>query len=914
MKLVRAISFFLMGTVIFGALSVVKPALAVTVDEIKNISAGLDSNAGMIASATELVGADSDLVKKFQLGVKYGEFYARLSEGDYWGVAADFIKFELGREVDTLTDMASKKLLSAGAQRLAGVFTALKDAGIWLGNKALDMQFNAGVKVGYEEYRVVGGDPAFMQGWWTKYGNAKKLRDVGDFDVWMDKFAKIYALEKQLTAAPPTTKDIAATEKTIKKAAVVDFFKLKYPGIGINVAEELADAIVNKAGSAAIQQIAEKYKNHLDTLTAAGPKSEGVSSSDMCGAIKKEDDRKECEKMLVKIVNLRNQVLSNKTTYYDYFNQTDSMGVSYRWSIGEENLAKFKKSQEDSIASAYELQFGQEMRAITSSLAAHKDRFQSLKDDYNNLPKQGEHWRMPSYKVSVNTGFTRVFNNMYNTVFHYGSFSYNDFKNGDAQTYYQEFLENEPKANAVDDARVRYVKAYLVGANSLVRDLTSLQNRINAFISSAESAQGVFDYGHRTIDDLGYWGRMDNLKKMVSEIEELKKEVQSGEKHFWIWRWGAQNINSALETIKEMEDDKKTRESSIAQLKKENTSALNTYEEEEKQLKLEEQKQAEEEKKEAAEKEARALQKQKSEEETWSKEKERLEAEKKAAAEKIKSAQDERTKAFSVPFGESPKTSNKVTPPTPTGATQTVTPKTKPTPPPAQPPAPKKSTLPSGETGIPHYYREISGFSFIAGWKADMMASDFFWNDDGISTLGDAKVLKLTIKSIDGVASVPTSGYGDGPYQPEVGHVYAIKTRGGKYGIIQIQQINAGNVLYFYWKYQPDGSTSFTSTKSTLSPTPTQAPAEKTAEPIQCSIFNSNYAEGNPDGCPIGTFIATVDILTIVNISGNSVTFENSAKKQTIKNSGDTMQVASNATAVIRVQNGRLYFDNVVIH
>src|SRR3989338_9877599 len=214
MKFKKTFSFFLIGFVVVGALSAAKPAYAVTVDEIKNVSAGLDSNAGMIASAAELAGANSDLDKKYQLGTKYGEFSARLYQGDSWGVAADFIKFELGREVDTLTDMASKKLLSAGAQRLAGVFTALKDAGIWLGNKALDMQFNAGVKVGYEEYRVVGGDPAFMQGWWTKYGNAKKLRDVGDFDVWMDKFAKIYALEKQLTAAPPTTKDIAATEKT----------------------------------------------------------------------------------------------------------------------------------------------------------------------------------------------------------------------------------------------------------------------------------------------------------------------------------------------------------------------------------------------------------------------------------------------------------------------------------------------------------------------------------------------------------------------------------------------------------------------------------------------------------------------------------------------------------------------------
>ena len=249
-----------------------------------SISEGLSSDGGMIASATELAGADSDLVKEFQLGVKYGEFATRFYLGDYWGVAADFAKFQWGQAVDKLTDLGTKKLLSAGAQRLLGVFTALKDSGIWLGNKALESRFNEAVQVGYRLYKESGGDPAFMNGWWGYYSKAK-LRDLGDFDVWMGKFAKVYALETNAKKAPVASADIVATEKAIKKVAIVHFFTLKYPGIGINVSEELADAIVNKAGSAAIKKIAERYKKHLDGLTAKTASS-AVSSSSICGVVK----------------------------------------------------------------------------------------------------------------------------------------------------------------------------------------------------------------------------------------------------------------------------------------------------------------------------------------------------------------------------------------------------------------------------------------------------------------------------------------------------------------------------------------------------------------------------------------------------------------------------------------------------
>src|SRR3989338_4181008 len=519
MKSAQLILLFFISFVMVGVLFTAKPAFAVTSEEITSLSEGLGSNSGMIASAAELAGADSELVKKFQLGVKYGEFAVRLKQGDYWGVAVDFVKFELEQEIDELTESASEKLLSAGAQRLVGVFTALKDAGIWLGNKALDAQFNIGVKALYEEYKENKGDSGFMLAWWTKYGTGK-LKDLGTFDEWMNKFAKVYALEKQLTATPPTTKDIVATEKTIKKTAIVHFFKLKYSGIGENVAEELADAIVNKSGQAAIKQIAEKYKNHLATLTAAGAGSGAVSSGSICGAVKDKDNRKYCEEILAEIVDLKNQVLSNKIDYYKFFRRIDGLEVAHLMgdgAIDEKNLIEFKKGQIDIIASAYKIQFGQEIRAINISLTANKDKFQSLKNDYKNLPEQGDHWNAPSYRVAVNTGFVRVFNNVYNTVFNYGSFSYEDFKNGDAQKNYQPYLDNEIKANAADDVRARSLKAYLARANGLVRDLTFLQNRINSLISLAESAKGVFSYGQTTVAD---------LKEMVSEIEELKKDAQ----------------------------------------------------------------------------------------------------------------------------------------------------------------------------------------------------------------------------------------------------------------------------------------------------------------------------------------------------------------------------------------------------
>ena len=90
-----------------------------------------------------------------------------------------------------------------------------------------------------------------------------------------------------------------------------------------------------------------------------------------------------------------------------------------------------------------------------------------------------------------------------------------------------------------------------------------------------------------------------------------------------------------------------------------------------------------------------------------------------------------------------------------------------------------------------------------------MGTSDFFWNDVIYSAEG---ALDMGSKSLNDITSVPTSGYEQQP-KPEVGHVYAFKTRDGKYGIIEIALIESnletGNRLYFFWRYQPNGSTSY---------------------------------------------------------------------------------------------------------
>ena len=119
----------------------------------------------MIASATELAGADSDFVKEFQLGVKYGEFATRFYLGDYWGVAADFAKFQWGQAVDKLTDLGTKKLLSAGRNGCWVFLPRLKIRafGSATRHSSRDSTRQCKLAIGYIKKRR---RPAFMNGWW----------------------------------------------------------------------------------------------------------------------------------------------------------------------------------------------------------------------------------------------------------------------------------------------------------------------------------------------------------------------------------------------------------------------------------------------------------------------------------------------------------------------------------------------------------------------------------------------------------------------------------------------------------------------------------------------------------------------------------------------------------------------------
>lgn len=758
-----------------GVLSSATPASAVTPADVTSFSENLNSDAGMIGTAADLAGVDSDLVKEFQLGLKYGEFATRLYQGDYWGVAADFVKFELGREVDRLTESATKKLLSAGAQRMLGVFTALKDTGIWLGNKALDMQFNAAVSAGYEthkanvkqaDYRVM------MDIWWIKYGTGK-ITKINDKEIteemWLEKFGQAYGKEKSVTESPEKAKDLVVAEKIIKKDAVVRLFSLKYPGIGLNVAEELSDAIVNKSGSAAIRKIAEKYKKHLATLSAISPTSGSGSSSGICQGTKAE--QQDCLDALQALIAKRNRVLSNGLDYSGYQSAADglhpggpgvpaSIGMPTQGSAGAANLAKFKKTQELMISTAYGFEFGQEIQGINSSLNAAKFYFEGLKSSYGNLPKPVDHLSPPNYKVSESKAVVRVFMSVKHPVINYGGFQYEDFLSGVAQGYYEKYLANEAKANAVDDARLNALKAYLVKINNLIHDLTLLQSRTNSLIELAKSAWGVFSYGEITVED---------FKRTLSDIGDMKKQAQSGE-----WAWSGDSVSV---TIKGMASDKKARDSAASQMKADYGEALKTYAKEvadRKQEKLD----------------AAKLTASPTPTPTVAKKTATPTATPKPAASKT-------ANAFSTPLAT--KKATVATTPKPTATKKVTTPTPKAT-------AGKASTLPSGYSFIPNENVEIAGFAFTAKGKADMMIQDFFWSDVMYTVKG---ALDLGKKTLNDVTSVPASGYTADPYKLVVGHVYAIKTRGGKYGIIQVALIAPGERLYFFWRYQPNGSTNF---------------------------------------------------------------------------------------------------------
>lgn len=772
------------------------PASAVTPSDVTTFSENLTNDSGMIATAADLSGADSDLVKEFQLGVKYGEFATRLYQGDYWGVASDFIKFELGREVDRLTDSATKRLLSAGAQRMLGVFTALKDTGIWLGNKALDMQFNAGVKAGYETYKSNYGHAdlqVMMDIWWIQNGKGK-ITKINDTEIteemWITKFAQAYAVEKQATEAPEKAKEIAVAAKVLKKAAVIHLLSLKYPGMGTNVSEELADAIVNKAGSAAIKKIAEKYKNHLEALTSARASSGSASTSGICQGTKEE--QQECLAALQGLIAKRYDLLSNRIDYSDYQKTAAGLhpggpgvpatiGMPKEGSTGAANLAKFKEAQRLVIATAYSFQYGQEILGINSSVSAIKSYFQYLKSNYGNLPKQGDHGNVPSYKVAESKVVVRVFNSIKHPVIYYGSFEYEDFVSGVAQGVYEKYLASEVKANAADDARAAFLKAHQLKIGGLIKDLTSLESRTNSLIKLAKSASGVFSYGQTSIDD---------LQKIVSDLGELKKDAQFGQEG-----WSALSVAADM---KEMDSVRKARNSALAQLKAEYAEALKTY---------------------AKEVTERKLEKLEAEKKTTSPTPTPTVTKKSLSPTPVTSATKKTVAPIPVPSATKkaaapsplPSVTKKTVAPTPkpTATKKTVTSTPKPTATKkTTAPSGKTSSLPSGYSNIPNENVELVGFAFTSKGRAEMMIQDFFWSDVMYTING---ALDLGVKTLNDVTSVPATGYRAEPYELKVGHVYAIKTRAGKYGIIQIALIEPGKRLYFFWRYQPDGSTSFKS-------------------------------------------------------------------------------------------------------
>lgn len=783
MRTVKRVSLLLVSVLAVSLLSASSPASAVTPSDVTSFSESLTTDSGMIQTAQDLAGVDSDIVKEFQLGVKYGEFATRLYQGDYWGVAVDFVKFELGNEVDRLTESATKKLLSAGAQRMLTVFTALKDTGIWLGNKALDMQFNAAVKAGYEMHKANVGQADYrvmMDIWWIKYGKGKisKIdnKEITE-EMWLAQFSKAYGHETVATAAPENAKEMAVAEKVLKKAAVVKLFALKYPGMAINVSEQLADAIVNRSGSATIKKIAENYKKHLATLNATTVKGESASSSGICQGTKQE--QQSCLDSLQKLIAARNKVLTNVWSYSGYLSTADRLqpespgalsdsGMPTRGSAGASNLVKFKKAQESIIASAYGFAFGQEIQGINSSLNAAKSYFESLKSSFGSLPKAVAHTGPPDYKVSENKAFVRVFMGIVHPGINYGQYQYEDFVSGVAQAAYEKFFPSEAKANAVDDVRMKAFKAYLLKLNGLIHDFTALQSRTNSLIELAKSSWGVFSYGEITVDD---------LERIVPDIGNLKKLAQSGE-----WSWSVDNVSGI---IKGMESYKKDRILEISQMKADYAGALKMYAKEvadRKQEKLD----------------AEKLTKSPSPTPTVTKKATPTPTPKPTATKKTPTA-------FSSPFASKKPAAT----PTPTvTATKKIT---TPTPKPTatkkiSTPSRKASTLPSGYSVIPNENVEIVGFAFTAKGKADMMIQDFFWSDVMYTVKG---ALDLGKKTLNDVTSVPSSGYKADPYKLVVGHVYAIKTRGGKFGIIQIAFIEPGERLSFFWRYQPDGSTNF---------------------------------------------------------------------------------------------------------
>ncbi|MDP3948502.1 MAG: hypothetical protein Q8Q17_00980, partial [bacterium] len=770
-----------------------------------------------------------------QVGVKYGEFASRLWQGDYWGVAVDFVKFKLGEEWDELVDMATKKVLSEGAQRMLGVFTALKDIGEWTGNKALEIQFNNAIKAGWQTYKdnYESTDLQVMIDiWWIEYGNNAKLNELGDVGVWKNKFAEVYALQNQVEETPVVPKEIAQVQKVIKKTAVVSFFKLKYPGIGENVAEELADAIVNKSGQKAIKQIAEKYKAHLDALTATGVKSETVSSSGTCGGLKKEIQER-CVESVNFIIEQSRKVLSNEIPFRGYNTAFDAIGRTGSVSPGDDLLAPVKEAQTRIIKAAYENWFGKPIRDIEAELASIKEEFSRQ----SSRPETGRRGNPPDFS--------------YKNIFYFKDDTlYQDFESGTAQKSYEIFVKDATAAQTANKAVLRFEKVELARMNSLLQSLSGIEARIASIDSSFDSAPGILSIGvgGDRFKDVIHIAREYYTVKWRDEITLMK----DGKRSWWYFRITDPGINRIIknlkETILDLENNLANEAELLVSIKKEYTDALERYPKIKKQKEEEDAKAMEALEEKFAERD-RALAEEKAAEEKktaenkswWQKMRERFknftaEKETKEEAAKQKELEDRQElekqgiKTFDVSTEEGREASEKSFEKTRKAEEEKLTKEAeekkrteaeeikKWEEKQAQKPATQTSTIILGNGSDADTERGMK-LDVIPGYGPCGTNSYCFWA--GQVEGSGFRILDLGAGDIDNISSVSTSGYKEinpgGSFKPTPGNVYAIKTKDGKYGILQMQ-IFSGGSLKILWKYQSNGTNQFATGSQSAAP------------------------------------------------------------------------------------------------
>src|SRR3989344_1231874 len=474
----KTISGFILAATIFTG--VIPRVYAITPAEITQQSERVAAECGARAAGAELTGADSELFNRFNVGLKYGEFYVRLWQGDYWGVAWDFVKFELSEKWDEFVDAATKKAFSEGTQRTLAVFSALKSLGEWAGNRAMDMQFNAAVRAGWQTYldSASGSDlQDMMDIWWTQYGNNAKLNELGDVFVWKEKFAKVHALQNQTQATTSNASEVVQVQKAIKKSAVISYFQLKYPGIGSNVAEELADAIVKK-DSAAIKSIAEKYKDHLEKLSASGAAGgeSTVSPDGLCGKLATKEEKENCLETAARIITDKGRVLSNAILY-------KSTGFS-SWK-DDDILAPLVDEQMKILEAAYNKTFGQPIKDIEAELSFVKAEFSRK----FTAPSATQRVNPPdfSYKFIIGDRDDSL---------------YRDYEAGTAKKTYDIYVENSLADQVGDKKDLLSFKAELARLNSIRQSLAGLDARISRLDSMFESAPGILSV-EISSDDFG---------------------------------------------------------------------------------------------------------------------------------------------------------------------------------------------------------------------------------------------------------------------------------------------------------------------------------------------------------------------------------------------------------------------------